>query len=877
MQTEEEKRLAENYAKKKDWLKWGPYLSERQWGTVREDYSADGSAWDYLSHNDARSRTYRWGEDGIAGISDHYCNVCFAVTLWNGKDPILKERMFGLSGPEGNHGEDVKELYYYLENTPSHSYMKHLYKYPQNEYPYKDLVETNKNRSINDLEYELLDTGIFNENKYFDVFTEYAKADIDDVLIKISIYNRAAQDAEIHVMPTLWCRNFWSFKEVEKPLIKTMLAGEETFVTVGNTHIDDYNLYFDKPDRLLFTENESNNEVLFDLENDHPFKKDLFHDAVINNDFSLASQKDSGTKFSPLYKLNIRAGESITIKLRLTKKTFKKPFTSSFDAVFKKRVKECDEFYDHISRSDNDELNKIKKQAYAGMLWNKQYYNYEVDTWLDGDPKQPKPPEQRKQGRNSDWRTLRNHDVMSMPDSWEYPWYAAWDSAFQCTTLAHIDAEFAKQQLLLFTREWYMAPSGQVPAYEWSFSDVNPPVQAWAALEIYKTDKKKNAKGDVDFLKRIFNKLSLNFAWWVNREDSLGNNVFEGGFLGLDNIGLFDRSHGVPEDGVLEQVDGTSWMALYCLNMLEISLEISKVDNTYEDMSVKFFGHFVYIAEALNKIGETTCGAWNEKEGFFFDKLTLANGEEIPIEVKSISGMLSLAAVLYIDKETMAQLPKFKRSVEWFKNYKSETLNYLVVNDYRDNDELLFALVPKNRREILIRTLLNEDQFLSNYGVRSLSKEYINPYCLNIDGRDYHINYEPAESSTTLFGGNSNWRGPIWFPLCYLFVQALRKFSNYKVEGDIKFNLPTSSDNALGLREISEELSKRLINIFVADDNGDRPVNALHKMQYRDEYFKDYVLFYEYFDGDNGRGVGASHQLGWTGLVANLIEEYISE
>ncbi|MET4082900.1 hypothetical protein ABIB40_002864 [Pedobacter sp. UYP30] len=878
METEEEKRLSENYSKKKDWLKWGPYLSERQWGTVREDYSADGSAWDYLSHDDARSRTYRWGEDGIAGLSDHYCNVCFAITLWNGKDPILKERMFGLTGPEGNHGEDVKELYYYLENTPSHSYMKHLYKYPQAEYPYKDLVETNGQRGRDDREYELLDIGIFNDNKYFDVFTEYAKADVEDVLIKITICNRAEEDAEIYVLPTLWCRNFWSFKEEEKPFIKAQHNGDVEFVTVGNTHINDYNLYFEEADRLLFTENETNAERLFNTENDHPFKKDLFHNAVINNDYSLAGQNKSGTKFSPLYKITIKAGGSKTIKLRLTNKQLKTPFTSNFDAIFKKRIKECNDFYESKNLSDNEELNKIKRQAFAGLLWNKQYYNYEIDTWLDGDPKQPAPPEQRRSGRNSDWRTLRNHDVMSMPDSWEYPWYAAWDSAFQCTTFAHIDAEFAKQQLLLFTREWYMAPSGQVPAYEWSFGDVNPPVQAWAALEIYKTDKKKTGKSDVDFLKRIFNKLSLNFSWWVNREDSSGNNVFEGGFLGLDNIGLFDRSHGVPDDGYLEQVDGTSWMALYCLNMLEISLEISKVDNTFEDMSVKFFGHFVYIAEALNKISDTTVGAWNEKDGFFYDKLTLSDGTQIPIEVKSISGMLSLTAVLFIDRETLDQLPKFKKSVQWFKDYKKETLSYLVINDFNDNNELLFSLVPKKRQEILINTLLSEGQFLSQYGIRSLSKEYIKPYCLTIDGHEYQINYEPAESSTTLFGGNSNWRGPIWFPLSYLFVQALRKFSNYHLrDAGTKFQFPHGSDNMLGLKDISEELSKRLVNIFVTDDNGDRPVNALHKMQYRDEHFKDYVLFYEYFDGDNGRGVGASHQLGWTALVANLIEEYINE
>ena len=871
--SEEKKRLQENYSKKKDWLHWGPYLSERQWGTVREDYSPNGTAWEYFSHEHSRSRAYRWGEDGLAGISDRYCNICFGLSLWNGKDPILKERLFGLTGNEGNHGEDVKELYYYLENTPSHSYMKHLYKYSQHEFPYSKLVSENKKRTKNDLEFELLDTGIFDNNDYFDVFTEYAKADNEDILIKITVANRSINSAQLHVLPTLWMRNIWSFKDIaEKPIIKKQQLKNLQYVSVNHPFAGNYNFYFEETSSLLFTENETNMEKLFDVPNNHPFKKDLFHNAVINNDFNLTSKNNEGTKFAPLYLLNIESGASTSIKLRISNKTIENPFEATFDKIFSKRIKESQQFYNEIIKSNNDDLFNIQKQAFAGILWSKQYYNYDVEEWLNGDPKEPTPPDERLNGRNSNWKTLRNHDIISMPDKWEYPWYASWDLSFHCVTLAMVDTNFAKEQLILFTREWYMAPSGQIPAYEWSFSDVNPPVQAWSALEVYKIDKKNTGKGDVKFLKRVFNKLALNFTWWVNRIDSRQNNVFEGGFLGLDNIGVFDRSRGIPENAILEQVDGTSWMALYCLNMLEMSLEIALEDSAYEDMATKYFGHFVFIAEALNKISIENDGIWDEKEGFFYDKLILPNNRFIPIKVRSIGGLLSIAAVVFIKKDTLDLLPNFKKSVLWFRKNRLKTLKYKVIQELSEGDDILLSLVPEDRLKILVKTLLNEKEFLSSYGIRSLSKIYENPYNINIDNKNYDINYEPAESTTNLFGGNSNWRGPIWFPLNYLLIQSLKAY--YSFNGNLlKFEYPTGSNNLLDLKQISKELSKNLIKIFEKDTSGNRPVNALHKEIYTTEYFENLILFYEYFHGDNGRGVGASHQTGWTALIANLIAE----
>lgn len=734
MKNPEKIRLSQQQKEEKDWLKWGPYLSERQWGTVREDYSAGGDAWNYFPHDHARSRAFRWGEDGIAGISDRYCNMCFSIGLWNGKDPILKERLFGLTGPQGNHGEDVKELYYYLENTPSHSYMKYLYKYSQKEYPYNQLINENLKRHRKELEFELLDTGIFDDNTYFDVCTEYAKGDETDILIQITITNRNSKPAPISLLPQMVMRNHWTFKEVsKKPIITQKGTKKEPFVNIDHPYVGNYNLYFQKAEQLFFTENETNREKVYKEKNDHPFKKDLFNNAVCNNDFELATKNKSGTKFTPLYQVILDGGESKTFQLRLTEETLKAPF-ADFDSIFKKRQKECAQFYDEIAPKATEERKAILKQAFAGLLWTKQYYNYEVEKWLEGDYKTTPPPKERKHGRNSQWKTLRNHDILSMPDAWEYPWYAAWDSAFHCASFASIDPEFAKDQLLLFTKEWYMAPNGQIPAYEWNFSDVNPPVQAWATLQIYGTDKKITGKPDIKFLKRMFNKLSLNFNWWVNRLDRNDNNVFQGGFLGLDNIGVFDRSHGVPGGGSLDQVDGTAWMAMYSLNMLEISLRIAEHDDSYEDMATKYFGHFVFIAEALNKMDTDKANTWDDVEGFFYDRLTLPDGQSTTIKVRSIAGMLSLAAVLTIKKSVLDKFPKFKASVLWFKKYRKDNLKYEVIQQYEAGGDLLLSLVPKDRMQKLVTALLDEKEFLSEYGIRSLSKIHEEAYQIHIAG-----------------------------------------------------------------------------------------------------------------------------------------------
>ncbi|MBU2899873.1 MGH1-like glycoside hydrolase domain-containing protein [Maribacter dokdonensis] len=872
MKNPEKIRLSQQQKEEKDWLKWGPYLSERQWGTVREDYSASGDAWNYFPHDHARSRAFRWGEDGIAGISDRYCNMCFSIGLWNGKDPIIKERLFGLTGPQGNHGEDVKELYYYLENTPSHSYMKYLYKYSQKAYPYNQLITENQKRNRKELEFELLDTGIFDDNTYFDVSTEYAKGDETDILIKITITNRSNQAAPITLLPQMVMRNHWTFKEMSrKPVITKKGTKTNPFVHIDHPYVGSYNLYFQKAAQLFFTENETNRKKVYSDTNDHPFKKDLFNDAVCNNDFELATKNSSGTKFAPLYQEIIGGGESKTFQLRLTEETLDTPF-SDFDAIFKARQEECAQFYEEIAPKATNDRKAILKQAFAGLLWTKQYYNYEVEKWLEGDYKTTPPPEQRKNGRNSNWKTLRNHDVLSMPDAWEYPWYAAWDSAFHCASFASIDPEFAKDQLLLFTKEWYMAPNGQIPAYEWNFSDVNPPVQAWATLQIYGTDKSITGVPDIKFLKRMFNKLSLNFNWWVNRQDRNDNNVFQGGFLGLDNIGVFDRSHGVPGGGFLDQVDGTAWMALYSLNMLEISLRIAEHDDTYEDMATKYFGHFVFIAEALNKMDTDKANVWDDVEGFFYDRLTLPNGQSTTIKVRSIAGMLSLAAVLTIKKSVLDKFPKFKASVLWFKKYRAENLKYEVIQQYEADGDLLLSLVPKDRMQKLVTALLDEKEFLSEYGIRSLSKVHEKAYQIHIDGIEYSIDYEPAESTVPLFGGNSNWRGPIWMPMNYLFIQALREYQWYD-GNDFLFEYPTGSNKLLNLKQVSDELSKRLIHMFEKDEKGNRAINKNYEKYYQDPHFKDLILFYEYFHGENGRGLGASHQTGWTALVANLIEQ----
>ena len=864
----EEKRLTEA-----NWKKWGPYLSERQWGTVREDYSEHGEAWDYFTHDHARSRVYRWGEDGIAGISDDMQRICFAISLWNGKDPILKERMFGLTGNEGNHGEDVKELYYYLDNTPSHSYMKHLYKYPHAAYPYANLANTNRNRSKFESEYELLDTGLFNDGKYFDVFTEYAKNDAEDILIKVTVHNRSNESAPLSLLPTLWFRNLWSFGLAEqKPSmhLKKINSNYGELKLMGYS-ADEYNFYFEKPVRTLFTENETNTERLFGQPNETPFVKDAFHTAVVQQNFGWLEKKQEGTKFSPMYEFTIEAQSSVTVKLRLTKQTIEQnPFDQNFDSVFEARIKEADEFYNEITKTKSKDQFNIQRQAFAGMLWSKQYFNIDIPKWLNGDKDQVAPPQSRKTGRNHEWHSLNNEDIISMPDKWEYPWYAAWDLAFHCVPLSMVDPQFAKDQLILFLREWYMHPNGQLPAYEWAFGDVNPPVHAWSCMQVYKMEKEKTGKGDVSFLEKVFHKLLINFTWWVNRKDNKGNNVFEGGFLGLDNIGVFDRSSAIPGGGVLEQADGTSWMAMYSLNMLEMALEISQYNPSYEDVATKFLEHFIYIAESLNRIGENWTGSWDDQEGFFYDVLSLPDGRYIPLKVRSLVGLTTLFAVLVLKKDVLEKLPDFHRRLKWFQQYRQDNGQYLVIEDLKDHDDILLSLVPRDRLEKLLKALLDEKEFLSQGGIRSISKIHEHGYSVNIDGQEFGLDYQPAEGNTSLFGGNSNWRGPVWMPMNYLIILALEKYCDYYKE-DCRIEYPTGSGEKIRLSEISIELAKRLVSIFQDDDNGRRPVNGDEFIYQHDKHFKDLILFYEYFHGDTARGVGASHQTGWTGVVAELI------
>jgi hypothetical protein len=864
----EQKRLAQPH-----WKKWGPYLSERQWGTVREDYSEHGEAWDYFPHDHARSKVYRWGEDGMAGISDDMQRICFAISLWNGKDPILKERMFGLTGNEGNHGEDVKELYYYLDSTPTHSYMKHLYKYPQAEYPYADLVNTNRNRNKFEKEYELLDTGMFNDNKYFDVFTEYAKNDAEDILIKITIHNRGKEKAPLSVLPTLWFRNLWSFGLAEnKPLMYLKKEpngyGE---VKVTDYAAGEYHFYFEKPVRTLFTENETNTEKLYGQPNRTPFVKDAFHTAVTAQQYDWLEEKKEGTKFAPVYEINVEGESSATLRLRLNKKEISHdPFGPAFEEIFDTRITEANEFYNSITQTKEEDLQNIQRQAFAGMLWSKQYFNIDIPKWLNGDKGQPAPPEQRKNGRNHHWHTLNNEDVISMPDKWEYPWYAAWDLAFHCVPLSMVDPHFAKEQLILFLREWYMHPSGQLPAYEWSFGDVNPPVHAWSCMQVYKMEKTKTGTGDVNFLERVFQKLLINFTWWVNRKDSKGNNVFEGGFLGLDNIGVFDRSNTIPGGGVLEQADGTAWMAMYCLNMLEMALEIAQHNPNYEDVTTKFFEHFVYIAESLNRIGENWTGSWDDEEGFFYDVLSMPDGRYIPVKVRSLVGLSTLFATLVLKKELLEKVPEFHRRLKWFQHYREDNGQYLVIEDLKEHDDILLSLVPKARLEKLMKALLDEKEFLSPGGIRSISKIHKDGYNVNIDGQSFGLDYQPGEGTSALFGGNSNWRGPVWMPMNYLLVLALQTLSEYHKK-NCEVELPTGSGNMACLREVSDDLAARLISIFKKDKKGNRLCHADHSIYQQDEHFKDLVLFYEYFHGDTARGVGATHQTGWTGVVAELI------
>jgi hypothetical protein len=881
----EETRLRESELKERHWKRWGPYLSERAWGTVREDYSRDGSAWDYFPHDHARSRAYRWNEDGIAGISDRHQKICFSIAMWNGKDPILKERMFGLTGSEGNHGEDAKELYYYLDSTPTHSYMKFLYKYPQSEFPYFRLLDENRNCTRTDREFELLDTGVFDHGRYFDVFVEYAKADPEDILIKVSIANRSAEAAKFHLLPTIWFRNTWSWNGVSKnPEMR--LCSDGSAIEIDEPTYGKRYLYFDDSPELIFTENETNNRRLFGSENASQFVKDGINEYVLRSDTAAVNPAKIGTKAAGHYELMIAGGSEAIVRLRLTDKVFtgkgrvtaksaEKPF-DGFESIFAQRSREADEFYSEIIPSHlSEDARNVQRQAFAGMLWSKQFYHYVVKDWVTGDPTFPKPPEARKNGRNSDWQHLYNSDVISMPDKWEYPWYAAWDLAFHCIPLALLDSEFAKEQLLLMLREWYMHPNGQIPAYEWAYGDVNPPVHAWAALRVYQIEKKRrDGIGDRKFLARVFQKLMLNFAWWVNRKDSEGMNVFEGGFLGLDNIGVFDRSRPLPTGGKLAQSDGTSWMAMYSLNMLAIALELAAEDDTYEDVASKFWEHFLHIASAMNNLGADGISLWNEEDGFYYDVLHMHGEESSPLKVRSMVGLIPLFAVGTIESEVLDGLPNFKRRLNWFIENRPDLIgNVSCMRTPGMGERRLLAVANRDRLAKVLKVMLDESEFLSPFGIRAVSRFHKdNPYVLHVNGDVHRVDYEPAESSSGLFGGNSNWRGPIWFPVNYLLIESLQRFHHYYGD-ELKVECPTGSGVMMNLWEVSQELSRRLSRIFLKDENGRRPVFGNYELMQQDPHFCDRLLFYEYFHGDDGSGIGASHQTGWTGLVAKLLQQ----
>jgi hypothetical protein len=876
---QEKKRLQESSSRVKHWKRWGPYLSERSWGTVREDYSVDGSAWDYFPHDHARSRAYRWGEDGIAGICDRHQLICFAIALWNGRDPILKERLFGLTGPQGNHGEDVKEYYFYLDSTPTHSYLKYLYKYPQAAYPYQELISENQRREPWELEYELIDTGIFDGDRYFDVFVEYAKADTEDILIRITAANRGPETAPLDLLPTIWFRNTWSWGIDER---RPRLRRDDSFSDISVVRLRHHEmrlrwLVCEGRPEMLFTENETNLERLAGGDNRAayglPYVKDGINDYIVLGVRDAVNPQQFGTKASARYRFDIGAGETVSVKLRLVvDEPHRAMLGDEFDEIFAKRQREADEFYHQVTswRTGEDALH-VQRQAFAGMLWNKQYYYYDLKRWLRGDPALADPPRSRHHGRNSEWRHLFNEDVMTMPDKWEYPWYAAWDLAFHCIPFALIDPDFAKEQLILLLREWYMHPNGQLPAYEWAFGDVNPPVHAWASWRVYKIEQKHFGKSDRIFLERVFHKLLLNFTWWVNRKDAEGNNVFEGGFLGLDNIGVFDRSAKLPAGGYLEQSDATSWMGMYCLNMMIIALELAKEDPAYEDVASKFLEHFVYISRAMNDIGRKGIELWDRQDGFYYDVLHLPDGQSFPMRVRSMVGLIPLFAVEILESEVIDNLPGFKRRMQWFIDNLPEFGNYIETLTTPANVRRFLSLVNHQRLRLVLKRMLDEKEFLSPYGIRSVSRYHReNPYRLFIDGAEYRVDYEPAESQTGLFGGNSNWRGPIWFPVNFLIIEALQKYHHF-LGNDFIVECPTGSGKMMNLWDVSMELSQRLIDIFLRDGDGRRPVYGGTEKFQRDRHWKNHILFYEYFHGDNGAGIGASHQTGWTGLVAKLI------
>ncbi|MBC8506296.1 MAG: glucosidase [Chloroflexi bacterium] len=870
----EDRRLRDSESRKADWKNWGPYLSERAWGTVREDYSAMGEAWEHFPHDHARSRAYRWNEDGLGGFSNRFQNICLSVALWNEKDPILKERLFGLTGNQGNHGEDVKEYYYYLDSTPTHSYAKMLYKYPQVEYPYSQLVDENGKRDRLAPEYELVDAlkAAFTETRYFDVYIEYAKADQEDILCRISVTNRGAESAPIHVLPHIWFRNTWSWG-YDRPKPELRALDEMTLYT-NHRHLGERWWYADTNGApFLFTENETNYERLFNTSNTGTHVKDGIDQAVVHGRSEGVNPEKHGTKAAVHFQTMLEPGETFIIRTRFTNQENQAPF-SDFASVFEQRIQEADQFYAAVqSPKLNDDERNIQRQAFAGLMWSKQFYHYGIEQWLQGDPAGPPPPETRKNGRNSDWSHLYNLDVISMPDKWEYPWYAVWDLAFHTLPIAMIDPEWAKRQIILMLREWYMHPNGQIPAYEWALGDVNPPVHAWAAWRVYKISRKVTGVADRDFLARVFQKLLLNFNWWVNRKDADGNNVFQGGFLGLDNIGVFDRSAPLPTGGHLEQADGTAWMGMYCLNMLAMALELSRTRPEYEDMATKFFEHFVYIAEAISH----KCGAkglWDEEDGFYYDIIHTPDDRHLPLKIRSFVGLIPLYAVEVLEPALLDKLPRFKKRMDWFIKHRPHLVeNIASLTKPGTDGRLLLSLVNQKQVEQVMEHMLDENKFLSDYGLRSLSKEHEdNPFVFSVDGQEHKVSYQPGESTSGMFGGNSNWRGPIWFPVNYLMIESLQKYHHYYGDSlEVKF--PSGEGQNTDLGNVAAELSRRLVSIFLRDEKGQRRFNGNESIFQNDPHWRDHILFYEYFHGDSGQGIGASHQTGWTALVAKLIQQ----
>ncbi len=880
-QTVEHQRLAETESGKADWRKWGPYLSERAWGTVREDYSPGGSAWDYFPHDHARSRAYRWNEDGLGGFCNQFQNICMGVALWNERDSILKERLFGVTGPEGNHGEDVKEYYFYLDGLPSHAYMKMLYKYPQVEYPYTQLVEENRRRGRGRPEFELVDAqrGAFQENRYFDVWIEYAKADPEDILCRITALNRGPDPAPIHILPQLWYRNTWSWGySKERPEMRAVDRGT---VYSPHKHLGERWWYIDVEGTrstgiLSFTENDTNSERLFGIPNSSPYVKDGINEAVVHGSMDRVNPQQKGSKAAAHFQAVVAPGDTFTVRVRFSGVSHTHPF-ADFDEIFQRRIREADEYFAAIHRSDLSEDERlVQRQAFAGLLWSKQFYHFSVELWLRGDPSQPQPPSSRLYGRNHEWEHFNSTDILSMPDKWEYPWFAAWDLAFHCVSLALVDPDFAKNQLILLGREWYQHPNGQIPAYEWAFGDVNPPVQAWAAWQVYQITREQTGMADTAFLERVFHKLLMNFTWWVNRKDAEGNNVFQGGFLGLDNIGVFDRSQPLPTGGHIDQADGTAWMAMYCVNMLAIALELARTHPAYEDVATKFFEHFIYIANALSDMGNHGLSLWDEQDGFYYDVLHTSDGRFMPLKVRSFVGLIPLFAVATLEPGLLEVLPGFRRRFEWFLEYRPQLVhNVASLTEMGAGGHHQLAIVGREKLVRILGHVFNPEEFFSDYGLRALSRYHAgHPYEINVNGMVHSVHYEPAESSSGLFGGNSNWRGPIWFPINYLMVEALRK--HYHHYGDeFKIEVPTGSGNCVTLNEAADELSRRLVRVFLSDrlNGGSRPVFGGETIFQGDPLWQDNLLFYEYFHGDNGAGIGASHQTGWTALVANLIQE----